>query len=83
MQNLTPAEFDSFAATIAEKVADRLANRPRYLGREEMAADLGVSVSAVDRYAKQGIIPTIKLEGRVLFDPEQVRDSLRKKSGAG
>jgi hypothetical protein len=75
----SPAELESIADLIAAKVADRLASVAAYRGREEMARDLGVTVPTIDRWSKEGIIPAIKIKGRVVFEPTQVRDALRAK----
>lgn len=74
---LTPAELRELADAIAERVVERLASRPRYLGREDMAHELSVSVPTLDRWTKDGDIPSIKMAGRVLYCPEDVHDFLR------
>lgn len=77
--SLTPAELASLADAIAERVTARLKSLPDYLGREEMARYLGVSVPTIDRWCKHGVIPVIKIGGRVKFDPVQVREALRRR----
>lgn len=79
---LSPSEVSAIADQVAEKLAGHLNNQPKYLGRDEMARDLGISVPTLDRWCKRKILPAIKLDGRVLFDPAQVRDALREKGGA-
>lgn len=79
---MSPAVVDSIAEQVVQKLTAELKKRPSYLNREEMARDLGVSVPTLDRWCKRKILPAIKLDGRVLFDPAQVRDALREKGGA-
>lgn len=78
--SFTPAELDSLADAIAERVSSRLKSLPDYLGREEIARYLDVSVPTIDRWCKQGVIPVIRLGGRVKFERAQVCEALRRRS---
>lgn len=80
---LTPAQLIELADAVASRLATALGDRPRYLGREEMARELGVSVSAIDKWTRRGTIPAIKIDQRtVRFDPVQVHEALSKGAGA-
>jgi len=48
-----------------------------------MAALLGVSPSTLARWAKAGLIPAVKIGGRVLFPVQDVRDWLTLQARAG
>jgi excisionase family DNA binding protein len=50
----------------------------KWFTRPGLAAVLGVSVSTVDRMAKSGDLPRVKLRGRVRFYLPDVIEALRK-----
>jgi len=54
-------------------------DRKQVLDREEAAKFLRISMSTLDRYTKSGLIPYIKLKGRVLFNKDSLKDWLEQK----
>ena len=50
---------------------------PVLVDATRMARIAGLSKEAVDRLRKQGVIPYLRIESRVLFDPEAVLSALR------
>lgn len=54
-------------------------DEPTYYTRNELAAVLHVSQPTLLEYRKKGIIPEpVKINGRVLYDKAEVRNSLAK-----
>jgi len=55
----------------------------RYYNKKELAAELGVSIQAVDNWRKSGILPYIKMghttNSRVLFDMQDVELFLERR----
>ena len=69
---MTPQELEQLADAVAERVADRLANRRRLLTRHELAEVINVSVPKVDTMLRDGQLPVIRVGRKVLFDPHAV-----------
>lgn len=52
-----------------------------FLNTKGLAAELGVPVSAVQRWARMRVIPSIRAGWRTrLYDPEAVRRALQKRT---
>jgi len=47
--------------------------KARILTREGVSKLLGISIASVDRYVRDGLIPSKKIKGRVLFNERDVR----------
>jgi len=69
---MTPSEQHQLAITVADEVAEQLANRPRLADRREMAKLANISVATLDRRTKSGLYPSIKDGARRLYDPIDV-----------
>lgn len=51
---------------------------------EQMGERLSLSAGTIKRWANEGIIPCLKLSGKVVrFDPEEVESALRQKALEG
>ena len=50
--------------------------KSRILTREGVSKLLGISITSVDRYVRDGLIPHKRLKGRVLFNERDVRSFL-------
>ncbi|TWT79429.1 hypothetical protein CA13_08300 [Planctomycetes bacterium CA13] len=72
MDSFTPVELETLADAVAERVADRLANRRRLLTRHELSQVIGVSVPKLDTMLRDGELPVIRVGRKVLFDPHAV-----------
>jgi excisionase family DNA binding protein len=46
----------------------------KLISAEDLAKDLSVSPKTLYSWAKQRKIPYVRLEGRVLFDPQEIED---------
>lgn len=75
-----PSEFSSIVDMAVEAAVRRLQNerpggeaRRILLNKKEAAAALGVSPSTLDRLRREGGLPSVKLDGLVLFRPEALR----------
>ncbi|PAY19089.1 hypothetical protein CKO51_13250 [Rhodopirellula sp. SM50] len=79
---MTPAELESLANAVAERVADRLANRRRLLTRNELSQVIGVSVPKLDTMLRDRELPVIRVGRKVLFDPHAVIQHLANASQA-
>ena len=52
-----------------------------FLTSEELAQRLRLRPSTIKRWAQEGIIPSLRLSGKVVrFDPEDVECALRKRA---
>ena len=69
---MTPVELETLADAVAERVADRLANRRRLLTRHELSQVIGVSVPKLDTMLRDDELPVIRVGRKVLFDPHAV-----------
>lgn len=49
-----------------------------YLTKSQVAKRLNCSVSTINKYTKEGLIPAYKMTGKVLFRFEEVESILRK-----
>ena len=52
--------------------------RPALVKASVIAEDLDVGESTVYMYAKQGIIPSVRVGGSLRFDPDAVRERLTR-----
>jgi excisionase family DNA binding protein len=80
VDSLTPKELELLADAIAERVADRLANRRRLLTRHELAQVINVSVPKLDTMLRDDELPVIRVGRKVLFDPHAVIQHLAQKT---
>jgi ABC-type sugar transport system substrate-binding protein len=81
--NISPADLESITAAIAEAVAARLANMPRLVDRYALARVIGVSVPTIERLQADGKIPVVRVNRRVLYDPEAVIAALSQNEKGG
>ncbi len=52
-----------------------------YVNAESIGQKVGVKASTIKKWARGGLIPCLKLTGRVLrFDPEAVEQALAKRA---
>ncbi len=79
---LTPREIEHLADLLADRVAERLANRRRLVDRRDLADILSASVPTIDRMIRDGQIPVIRMRGKTLFDPGAVISHLAATSVA-
>lgn len=80
MDSLSPLEIETLADAVAERVADRLANRRRLLTRHELATVINVSVPKLDTMLRDDELPVIRVGRKVLFDPHAVIQHLAQNS---
>ncbi|WP_298866006.1 excisionase family DNA-binding protein [uncultured Gimesia sp.] len=71
---ITPGQLE----LLADMIAERLAKQPRCIDKSELAEQIGISVSTIERLMGKGKIPFIKPGRRVLFDIEAVMAVLSK-----
>ena len=72
VDSLSPVELETLADAVAQRVADRLANRRRLLSRHELADVINVSVPKLDTMLRDDELPVIRVGRKVLFDPHAV-----------
>ncbi|QDT08185.1 hypothetical protein [Planctomycetes bacterium K23_9] len=83
MDSLTPLEMETLADLVAERVADRMANRRRLLTRQELTEVINVAVPTLDKRLRDDpAFPRIRFGRKVLFDPHAVIAHLAKQSAA-
>lgn len=80
MDSFSPLELETLADAVAERVADRLANRRRLLTRHELAQVINVSLPKLDTMLRDDQLPVIRVGRKVLFDPHAVIQHLAKNS---
>lgn len=52
-----------------------------YATAEQIGGKVGVTASTIKRWAREGLIPSLRPTGRVLrFDPDKVEQALRDRS---
>lgn len=73
---ISDGAIDRIADIVADKVAQRI-RKPAFLGRHDLAKELGISVQTVDRLRSEGRLPAVKLNGRVLFDLADCVEALK------
>lgn len=59
-------------------VADDLASKRKLIGARELAEVLNIDKQTIWRMAKRGLLPSVRLGGRVRFDPRAIADWLRE-----
>ena len=74
---IPPAELEDFIDSIADRVAERLAKRPRLVDRHTLAGLIGLSIATIERRVRDGSIPVIRIGNRVLFDVGDVVAALK------
>ena len=52
--------------------------KPRFYSRSETAKILGIALSTLHEYTKQGLITASRLSGRVLFSDADIQNALTK-----
>ena len=79
--HLDPAEFAPIVEMAVEAAVRRLRDEKRcdkpgriLLNKKEAAEALGVSPSTIDRLRQTAGLPSVKLDGLVLFRPEALRE---------
>lgn len=80
LQNLTHEELKSLMIEVVREELSQLGqqNQKRYLSRKEVKELLKISYPTLNLYTKKGILQGLRIEGRVLYDAEQVENSLKK-----
>lgn len=73
----SPAEIQTLSQSIAERVADKISERPTLVDRHELARQLQTSVATVDRLRRDGKITPIYLGDSPRFDVSEVIRELR------
>lgn len=79
MSVLSPADLASLTDAIAEAVAAKMATMPRLVDRNALAHLLGVSVPTIERMQSDGQIPVVRLNRRVMYDPDAVVNTLSRR----
>jgi len=83
LQDFDPEEFrDSITSAVVAAIRPLLAEaqEPRLVDGDRMAELAGVSRPTVDRAVKDGLIPSVKIGRRRLYEPRAVIDSLASAS---
>jgi excisionase family DNA binding protein len=75
---LSPAELKCFIEEVASRLAARLTNRPKLVGRHDLAEILGVSVPTIERLQRDKRIPLVRIGRRVLYSPDAVIGALNE-----
>ena len=73
-----PAELERMAELIADRVAQKLNSRARFVNKAELSRIVGLSPATIDRRTTEGLIPKITIGRRVLYDPDAVLASPRR-----
>lgn len=63
-------------------MSDYVLNSSGLMNREEAAEWLGISLRKLDDLVHHNVIPSFKLGGRRLFDPEQLRKWVQEQHSA-
>ena len=77
LNSLTPAQWETLAETIADRVALKMLDQPRLVSRNQIAVITSMSVPTIDRLTQSGEIPCIRRGTRVLFDPVDVIKAMK------
>ena len=71
---LTPRELEALADLISERVAARLSSRPvdGLIDAAQAAELLGCSKPTIERWTKDGLIPSVKIGGLRRYRPSEL-----------
>jgi excisionase family DNA binding protein len=71
---MTPAELDQVAQRVAEVVVAALASRPvdGLIDSAQAAELLGCSKPTIERWTKDGVIPSVKIGGLRRYRPSEL-----------
>lgn len=74
--------LQSFISVVAETVVNRINERheesstPKYMTREQAARALNISLPTLKKYTEEGVLQSKRLGGRVLYDPDDIKQAL-------
>jgi excisionase family DNA binding protein len=71
---ITPREIDEIALRVADLVAERLSSRPvdGLIDTAQAAELLGCSKPTIERWTKDGVIPSVKIGGLRRYRPSEL-----------
>jgi excisionase family DNA binding protein len=71
---MTPREIDELASLIADRVAEKLSSRPvdGLIDAAQAAELLGCSKPTIERWTKDGLIPSVKIGGLRRYRPSEL-----------
>lgn len=78
---LTPDQIRQLVRDTVSEVLERTpgkSSETRFYSREEASDLLRISLPTLDKYAKQGLIRSQRLGGRILFAAEDIQSGLER-----